>query len=237
MAFKLALFDADHTLFDFDQSEEEALTEVLTGILKADACQTGDSANYLQSYREISRELWGLFEKSAISQAELKVRRFHDLFARHKITANPEIVAELYLDKLALHAHVFTGAEVLLIELNRRKIRIGIVTNGIERVQLARIKSSRLSRYIEFLVVSERAGCAKPNPQIFKYTLDVAKHFDKHTVLMVGDRLETDILGANAFGISSCWYNPERKPIAPDLPESHRPNFEVHHLSDILGLF
>jgi 2-haloacid dehalogenase len=237
MTFKLALFDADHTLFDFDQSEAQALADVLTGIVKAEAGETDTSAIYLQSYREISRELWGLFEKSAISQAELKVRRFRELFARHKISANPELVAELYLDKLALHAHVFAGAEEVLRELNGRKVRIGIVTNGIERVQLARIKSSCLLPYVEFLVVSERAGCAKPNPQIFKYTLDVANHFDKDKVLMVGDRLETDILGANAFGISSCWYNPERKPLAADLPESHHPDFEVHNLSDILGLF
>jgi 2-haloacid dehalogenase len=38
----------------------------------------------------------------------------------------------------------------------------------------------------------------------------MARAFAKHETVIVGDRLDADILGANRFGIDSCWFNPGR---------------------------
>jgi 2-haloacid dehalogenase len=36
----------------------------------------------------------------------------------------------------------------------------------------------------------------------------MARAFAQHETVIVGDRLDADILGANRFGIDSCWFNP-----------------------------
>jgi 2-haloacid dehalogenase len=44
--------------------------------------------------------------------------------------------------------------------------------------------------------------------RFFDYTVRMARAFSHAETLIVGDRLEADILGANRFGIDSCWFNP-----------------------------
>jgi 2-haloacid dehalogenase len=57
----------------------------------------------------------------------------------------------------------------------------------------------------------------------------MARPFAKHEAIIIGDRLDADILGANRYGIDSCWFNPER---LPNISEAI-PTFEVAHLSAI----
>jgi 2-haloacid dehalogenase len=39
----------------------------------------------------------------------------------------------------------------------------------------------------------------------------MARVFARDETIIVGDRLDADILGANKFGIESCWFNPGRQ--------------------------
>ena len=62
------------------------------------------------------------------------------------------------------------------------------------------------------MVVSEECGYAKPHRRFFEYTMGKIKSNKPIKPLVIGDRLETDIKGANDFGLDSCWYNPDQKP-------------------------
>jgi 2-haloacid dehalogenase len=68
--------------------------------------------------------------------------------------------------------------------------------------------------------------------RIFDYTLERAKHSDRARVLMIGDSLEADILGARRAGIRSCWFNPKKvrneTRILPDI--------EIHALEELMDL-
>ncbi len=59
----------------------------------------------------------------------------------------------------------------------------------------------------------------------------MARSFAKHETVIVGDRLDADILGANRFGIESCWFNPGR--LANDSQAI--PSCEVASLHDIVA--
>jgi 2-haloacid dehalogenase len=60
----------------------------------------------------------------------------------------------------------------------------------------------------------------------------MARCFNKDATIIVGDRLDADILGANRFGIESCWFNPGQL-----ANESEAlPTFEAAHLDDIAPL-
>jgi 2-haloacid dehalogenase len=58
----------------------------------------------------------------------------------------------------------------------------------------------------------------------------MARAFSKTEAIIVGDRLDADILGANRYGIESCWFNPER--VANESEAV--PTYEVASLHDVL---
>ena len=58
----------------------------------------------------------------------------------------------------------------------------------------------------------------------------MAKPFAKHEAIIIGDRLDADILGANRYGIESCWLNPGRLPNESEAV----PTFEAASLHDIV---
>jgi len=107
---------------------------------------------------------------------------------------------------------------------------IGIVTNGVEHIQQRRIASSGLGSFLSFVATSEACGYAKPDVRIFDYAAGMARAFVPEASIIVGDRLDADILGANRFGIDSCWFNPGRAPNASEA----RPSFEVARLHELL---
>lgn len=225
MKFPLILFDADDTLFDFGRSEKHSFHEVLAlhGI-------AAEEPHY-KSYKEISFSYWKKFEEGKISKEELRVGRYETFVEKHGFSADPMSLSQGYLDILKHQTFLIDGALELVRSLFK-KTKIGIVTNGIEEVQKHRFAKSQLAPFIHFVVVSEECGFAKPHRGIFEYAMRKSSHGDVSTVLMVGDRADTDIIGAQAMGMKTCWYNPGQK--------SHnfqrQPDFEVRSLSMILDI-
>jgi 2-haloacid dehalogenase len=109
---------------------------------------------------------------------------------------------------------------------------VGIITNGVQYIQDRRIASSGLGDHISFVATSEACGFAKPDSRFFEYTTRMARTFSRDETIIVGDRLDADILGANRFGIESCWFNPEHL-----ANESQAiATYEVDSLHDIVPL-
>ena len=94
---------------------------------------------------------------------------------------------------------------------------------------MQRIKNSKLDSYISFVSVSEECGYAKPDVRFFEYSAKLAKKFLKSSALVIGDRLETDVLGAHNFGLDACWFNPQLQTRSQEIA----PKFEIKHLSEI----
>jgi 2-haloacid dehalogenase len=223
MSYKLILFDADETLFDFTQSEIIAFQQTMEPYVGRHSLE-----KVFDRYKKLSRKLWARVEKGKVNNGYLKVERFRRLKRLFKMKYDPQQVSGDYLDTLANQSILLPGALELCRDLHKN-YRLGILTNGIEKVQRQRLAESPIKSYIDFMVVSEECGFAKPDPRIFKYALEKAGHTDVKSVLMVGDRLEADIAGAEASGIDSCWYN-----ISKRAPGEHTPSFEIHSLEELI---
>ena len=84
-----------------------------------------------------------------------------------------------------------------------------IVTNGATVHQLAKIEQTGLAALVDGWIVSEEAGCAKPDPRIFRLAaarcgLAVGPGWTEDT-WMVGDHAPADIAGARLAGLRSVW--------------------------------
>lgn len=202
MKHRLFLFDLDDTLLDFRASEQASFLRTLH------ALGVGDQVERLfPYYQAINLDLWRRFEQGTVSKDFLKVERFRTTFATHALDLDPRHASELYSESLTETVVLVDGAVALCAALAPLG-EIGIITNGAQEVQHRRIASSGLQPYLSFVATSEACGFAKPDTRFFEYTSKMARSFAHAETVIVGDRLDADILGANRFGIDSCWFNP-----------------------------
>jgi len=224
MKHTLFLFDLDDTLLDFKASEQLSFDRTMRALGLA-ALPDGLFARY----QAINIALWKSFEKGAVSKDVLKVERFRQTFAASGLELDPEAASRLYLESLSDTVVLIDGAQELCATLAGIG-EVGIITNGVEQIQHRRIVSAGLRDHVSFVATSEACGHAKPDSRFFDYTVRMTRAFTHAETVIVGDRLDADILGANRFGIESCWFNPGG--LAND--SEALPTFEVARLHDVV---
>lgn len=221
----MLFFDADDTLLDFKKSEDISFQMILNknGI-------SGDFKKFLNSYKIINDSLWSQHAEGLISKDFLKLERFKRFLDENNLEACPDQMCADYLNTLPTQVFLIDGAIELLKKIDG-KIPLVIITNGIGIVQHKRLEKSGIKTFIELIVVSEECGFSKPDRRIFDYTFKLLKKSPLQSkVLMIGDKLETDILGAHNSKIDSCWFNPEKTPNTISIA----PTYEVQNILDVL---
>ena len=111
---------------------------------------------------------------------------------------------------------------------------IGIVTNGPTEVQHAKLELLGIDRLVDFVLVSEEFGVAKPDPQIFREALRLAGVRPGEAVF-VGDSAEFDMAGAQAAGMPTIWVNRHRQHWTEPGPPPTRQIRTLVELPQLLG--
>lgn len=219
--YKYILFDADNTLFDFDMAEEKAFAECCA------ECGVEYSDELFSRYIEINTGLWRRIEEGTITRDELKYKRFSDLVGEGDTAM---AMSQGYVAALGRQSFLFEGAFELCERLSR-EYSLYIVTNGIASVQHGRIDSSRLSSLLKKLYISEELGFSKPDVRFFDAVISDISDPDRTKYLVIGDSLTSDITGAVASSLDSCWFNPKHLD-----SKGITPTYTIDKLSDIYGI-
>jgi len=222
LRYKWIIFDADGTLFDYDQAEHSALQGAFEHF------NYDFIPEYLGIYRKCNKKLWDAFEIGAITIKALKVKRFELLFEEIGMSIDADEFSHQYLSRLAEGTYLIEGAEELLASLSG-KVGLILMTNGIKEVQRSRLSLSSIESYFSDIIISDEVGVAKPDKKIFEIALKNMSIIDKNSILMIGDNLSSDIKGGSNFGIDTCWYNPKHEESNPGI----RATYEVKDLADI----
>ena len=211
MKYRIILFDADQTLFDFKKCEYQALFEALSEL------SLPNGKKYIDRYSEINDMLWKKLERGETEKSRLVVERF-ELFCR-EFSFDCDVIelSDLYRAKLAQQAFLIDGAEELIKTLYKDH-RLFIITNGIKKVQEGRLERSPIKEYFEQVFISETVGYEKPKREFFDAVMTQIPDFDIKEAIVIGDSLTSDIKGGIGAGIDTCWYNPEGKKAPDDMP-------------------
>ena len=129
---------------------------------------------------------------------------------------------------------VYPEAESCLIELSKH-YKIGIIANqnlGSEE----RLERLGLLKYIDLVIASAEEGVAKPDLRIFQIALDRANCKPKEAV-MVGDRIDNDIVPANKIGMKTVWIKQGFGSYAEPKTVEEQPDYIVNSLVEIAELF
>ena len=225
MSYSTFLIDLDHTLFDTDASEVASFNDTLR------AAGIADPEPLLGPYQRINLELWALVEDGEMRPQEVRTRRFERLIEEQSVDADPVQLADDFVAGLGTHGELYDGAHAVLDRLSQQATR-ALVTNGLSEVQRARVERLGLESFFDAIVISAEVGVAKPGTEIFEITFDALDSPSRHTAVMVGDNLSSDIQGGINYGIATCWYNPHGKSAAAADSVHH----EIADLRELLGL-
>lgn len=205
--YSTVLLDADMTLLDFQRSERVALCRVL------DSHGLPHDQEVIATYSKINSALWKALARGEVDQDFLAVERFAAL---QRVIGGQEDPRQLNLDysrTLGEEAHLLPGALDFCQRLRQAGLTLAIVTNGLPSAQWGRYHRTGLDQVVPHLFVSMELGAQKPQRAYFDRVLERLGISDRSQVVMVGDSLDTDILGGNRAEIHTIWYNPQGVPL------------------------
>ncbi len=101
------------------------------------------------------------------------------------------------------------GAQEILKLLKKRGYKIGILSNSSE-ISYNIIDNFKLHSYVDNIVLSCEVGYLKPDPRIFQQILQNL-NLSENEVIIIGDKITTDVLGAKIMGIDIIYFNKNEK--------------------------
>ena len=95
----------------------------------------------------------------------------------------------------------YPETESVLEILKERGFKLGVVSNATDLVRRV-FDNLGLTKYFDFLVISDEVGVRKPSPRIFHLATEMAGTSPSRS-LYVGDKLATDVAGAKRAGMNA----------------------------------
>ncbi|MGV2875349.1 YjjG family noncanonical pyrimidine nucleotidase [Macrococcus capreoli] len=198
--YKYILMDLDNTLLDFNAGERDAFNKVL------ESERMHYSDELIQRYQQINGKLWQDLEAGNITRQQLLDTRFQKFFG--SIGRTVDGVEKERIFRVTLNdSHVLIeGALALLQYLKSKDMIICSATNGVYHTQIQRMQASGIYEYFNHHFISEEIGYEKPDIRFFEHCFNTLQLDNQQEVLMIGDTLTSDILGAKNAGIDSCYF-------------------------------
>tara|TARA_B100001287_G_scaffold84133_1_gene70256 strand:- start:16593 stop:17288 length:696 start_codon:yes stop_codon:yes gene_type:complete len=207
---KHLFFDLDRTLWDFEKNSHNELNHLFR---KYKLHQKGISLpnEFIKIYKKINENCWERYRNNKLSKEKLRVERFYLTLSFFGI--NDSDLASRIGDEYVLNSPYRTNlieGSIDLLEYLHKKYLLHVITNGFEEVQHIKMTQSKLTKYFDQIITSEAAGAKKPNPLVFEYAIEKSGASLDNS-LMIGDDINTDIIGAINFGMKSIYFNPNFK--------------------------
>ena len=230
MKYKYLFFDLDHTLWDFDANARATLEQLHVDLKLVDK-GVHDFELFHKNYLQHNEKLWARYRNGYIKQEELRLKRmwltlldFH--IADEELTRQ---LSELFLQLLPTRTILFPGTKEILKYLTDKGYGMHLITNGFEKTQHGKLKSSGLDIFFKEVITSEISNSLKPQKEIFEYALQKTGATVEQSI-MIGDSLEVDIAGAMSVGMDQVHVNYNN--IEQDL----KPTYTIRTLEELKSI-
>jgi putative hydrolase of the HAD superfamily len=204
----VVMFDLDDTLFAHMES-------VRAGVLAHRQSQGGavaaaDEAAEWERWHALEELHYVRFLNGELDLWQQRRQRVRDFLEPYGLDLSDDEVAngwyteffERYREAWHLHADTLPCLDALTEAIPG--VRFGIITNADLAGQHDKLRALDVLPRFDHVIASGDVGAPKPDPRIFAAAAD-AFGIEPHEVAYIGDRLETDALGAIAAGMTGVW--------------------------------
>ena len=156
--------------------------------------------------------------------------RFKLILEKLGVDANeiPEGIGDKYLELAPIKSKVIPHTYEILDYL-KPNYKLHIISNGFDDVQHSKLKASKIHEYFDVIVTSDSSGHRKPQKGIFEFALASA-NASKTSSIMIGDNIDTDIIGAQNVALDHIFFNPNKIPHKIDVTH------EIDSLKQIMNI-
>ncbi len=200
---KAVLIDIDDTIFDFEKCSKNAFKKTLK---KLDLSYKEKDFSYFNKVNDI---LWTKQKLGELNINQVFIERSNMMSKYFGLDIEKEIFNNLFVEFLYDEIEIVYEIEDLLSYLSN-KYQIYAASNGVYDMQVNRIKKSNLDKYFDEIFVSDKVGFEKPDKRFFQKIMDITKYSNKD-LIMIGDSIKSDIIGAKNSNIKSIYFNKENK--------------------------
>ena len=235
MKYKHLFFDLDHTLWDFEANSRQTLGE-LYNRLELRNRGVNDFELFHKNYLAHNDKLWDRYRKGFIKVDELRWKRMWLALLDFRIADEPlaREMGVLFLELLPTRKLLFPHTTEILDYLTEKKYRLHLITNGFEKTQHGKLKSSGLDKYFIEVITSEGSNSLKPHREIFEYAFRKTGAALQESI-MIGDTVDVDILGAINAGIDQVHVN--HLGGEPVMVNGVLPTYTVYSLKQLEEIF
>ena len=224
--------DFDDTLYDTHGNAVIALRELY------DALHLERSFSHPQvfydAYWDANIDLWTRYAHGEITRDFLIVERFRrPLSCGEGLAPTREEclkASDLFLDLCSSKPGLVEGARQLMDYLRQQGYGLHMCSNGFHEVQYKKLHACGLEHHFDTIILSEDAGANKPSAQFFDYAIRQTGA-QKSATLMIGDNIDTDIMGAKRYGLDVAYFNR-----FPDYPATMQVDYEVTQLTQLMDV-
>lgn len=205
---KAIVFDIDDTLYDKQPPFERAFEQTFHFNLPADELSNVFS-NYTQQEQLVIAKM-NADSTIMLSKDEINFHCLHHTFKKFQLPGLTQSNAHKFLGAFEEFSQSIQLSDGFTTVLNTlvTKFKLGIITNGTNEFQLAKIMKLKLHHWFsrDQIITSEDAKVKKPDPMIF--TLMNRKfNLRGNEMIYVGSSYLDDIVPAKKAGWQTVWYN------------------------------
>lgn len=189
------LYDLDGTLVDHERAARAGVD--------AWCRHLGLPAGQWERWIEIEDRWFTRFERGEISHLGQRIARCREFLDRPDLGEDEALdLYEHYLAAYRDHWCAYPDAVESLQAVRESGRRIGVLTNGAEVMQRAKMERTGLWAPDMLLCATVELGAPKPQPEAYLGALTALGARPEET-LMIGDSLANDVRGARAVGMEA----------------------------------
>ena len=128
---------------------------------------------------------------------------------------------------------LYPEAAFVLHQLHSR-YKLGIIANQVPGTR-ERLRAHNILDCFDLILASAEEGCAKPDLKIFETALQ-RSHCHPQNAVMIGDRIDNDIVPARRLGMKTIWIKQGYGKYWTFFQENETPDFTVCSLSELPSL-
>lgn len=239
MRYSAIFIDIDDTLLDYVPCCREAFDAAMSELRgernedaplqdAADAATGERDAALFDLFFSISGRLFSEAKRGLHTIAEVMELYPAEFIVRMSEQCGQTLTDEEHARRTEIFKHAFRaawgkthtlvpGTVETLDALHQSGYRLFAASNSFGHLQRSRLEHAGILRYFEDTYISMDIGYDKPDVRFYEEALRRCA-LSPREVLMVGDSMTTDIVGAQKAGLDAVYFNRRNEPVNSDTP-------------------